>query len=127
MEKYVWLTCAGTTSEVQYEAMREYFPDVVGNHDYKEINFNLDDYSDVIAISGDMEEEELNKVIGAEDYETVAFRIYTIEEEDDQAIVDTIEDIEEGGERLVDVHIYRSIKEINGDKFHIYYAMDVNA
>lgn len=126
MEKYVWLTCAGTLSEVQTEAMREYFPDVVGNLDYKEINFNLDDYSDIIAISGDMEEEELNKVVGAEDYDTVAFRLYTIEPEDMVEIVDTLE-IESQEEGNFDVHIYHSPKEINGVLYNIYYAEDVNA
>lgn len=128
MDKYVWLTCAGTYREVQEEAMREYFPDVVGNLDYKEVSYTMDDYTDAIAISGNMDVEMFDKVIGTEDYETVAFKVYTIEEDDFQAIVDTVEAIEaEERTLLVDVHIYRSIKEIDGDKFHIYYAMDVNA
>lgn len=129
-EKYVWLTCAGTYREVQEEAMREWFPDAVGNHDYKEIEYKMDDYTDVVAISGNMEESDLDKQEGTEEWDTLAVRLYTIEPDETQEVVDTVEGIEyeDGidGKEIIDCHIYHTAKEVNGITYHIYYAADVN-
>lgn len=130
-EKFVWLTCAGTYSEVQEDAMREYFPDVVGKLDYKEIEYRMDDYTDVIAISGNMEESEFDTTVDDDELFTLAYKLYTIEQDDEQEIVDTLEiavdDKVDDEVDSIDCHIYHSAKEINGTKYHIYYAMDVNA
>lgn len=88
----------------------------------------MDDYTDVIAISGNMEEGELDTTVDDVELYTLSYRLYTIEPDDEQEIVDTLEiETNEEKEGTIDCHIYHSVKDINGIKYNIYYAMDVNS
>jgi len=100
MEHTVWITTSGIYRDVQQLVMEKFMPG-----DYEEVNITLDDYSDIIAVSEEIDTEALESDLDLQQL------IY------EPGNAQTVADISE-----LDLCIYCDTKEYNGDTYKIMYV-----
>ncbi len=120
-EVNIWVTCSGLFFEVQMEAMRKYFEQE--GIEYHEVSYELDDYSEIVAVSPEFNMDKLEETGYDEHDSDLAYMIYEVGKPEEVGKVEHIY-LSDSDDNVAyfTVIVNKEVKVLKGITYNIYHC-----